>query len=532
MSAHALRWRRAAVCAAAVALGCMGAAPTTLAQDHYAVQARDVLARHCARCHDADQLENPPAKGLLGNILDVEAIARQPHLIRAGDPDASRLYQIMLSRHRPLDAFFGPVPGPSLSEIQNVRDWIAGITPADNLACKDRDPVTAADVARDIKGWRKSFAKSAPNDVRFVSLAHLYNACVSDEHLAAYRAAVTALVAGLSKSPQTPAIDVFSDSSTLLALRPKEAGWSLEDWDQLAGVAAGAVIDGDQFAARVQGRPDIYTASRATEVLAASSTPAVAGLDAVTALAAEYLRDVPLERAAAEAGALAAKFDVRLASVKGDTAALAHRLRQGPLPRAEWQALRANLDDAKGLAEQAASPGGPMSGALRVSLWSEATAFKQGDLLTVNAQATADCYLTIIAVEPNGQATVLFPNDFEQDNRLTAGRAISVPASGAQYLLRLDKPGSQGLVGICHANAKRPEGIGHDFERQRFTSLGDWRAFLATSNEKEAEYQRIEENGRKFRARRRGADAPEKPAEQLPVGTENEGRAGLSIEVR
>lgn len=530
MSAHALRRRFAAAWAAAVVVACVSASLDAVAQDPYAVQARDVLARHCARCHQAGQLENPPAKGLLGNILDVDAIARQPHLIRPGDPDASQLYQIMLSRHRPLDVFFGPVPGPSLIEIQDVRDWIGGLQPVSDTGCKDRVPITGTEVTRDVKSWLKSFAKSAPGEVRFVSLAHLYNACVTDDRLAGYRAAVSAIVAGLSKPASVPAVDVFSESSTLLAVRPKAAGWTLVDWDQLAGGRPGGIVNGDRLAALVQTRPDVYTASRATEALTATGTAAIAGLDPATALASEYLSLVSLDRAAAETGALAEDFAARLAAVTGEAAPLAQRLRQSSLPRADWERLRAALAGAKVVETRTHTAGALPSSTLNVTLWSETATFKAGDLLTVHAQANSDCYLTIITVEPDGQATVLFPNDFEPDNRLTAGKPVTVPTNGAPYQLRLDKTGKQGVVGICHANAKRPEGIGHDFERQRFTSLGDWRAFLATSNDKEAEYQRVQEEGRKFRARRSGK--PEEPAAQLPVGTENEGRAGVTIEIK
>ena len=95
--------------------------------------------------------------------------------------------------------------------------------------------------------------------------------------------------------------------------------------------------------------------------------------------------------------------------------------------------------------------------------------------------------------------------------------------------LRLDKPGRHGVVAICNATAKRPQGIGHDFERQRFTVLGDWRTFLLQTTEREAEYQKTQEDLRKFRT---GAGSAETLDEQLPQGTEAEARAGLTVEVK
>ncbi len=165
-----------------------------------AARARDVLQRHCARCHDAAQLENPPAKGALGNILDLEAIAARDDLVTPGNPDTSRLYQIMLAQHRPLQAFFGPVPGPKPSEIQEVRDWLATL-PARTAACPERSTLTTADIARDVSAWRKAFQSDATAPLRFVSLASLHNLCRSDGDLAAYRAGLIDALRDLGAKP-------------------------------------------------------------------------------------------------------------------------------------------------------------------------------------------------------------------------------------------------------------------------------------------------------------------------------------------
>ncbi len=167
---------------------------------------------------------------------------------------------------------------------------------------------------------------------------------------------------------------------------------------------------------------------------------------------------------------------------------------------------------------------------LSLAVWTDALSYRTGDLLTINAEPSRDCHLTLVAIEANGLATVLFPNDSATDNKVAAGTRVSVPASGAPYQLRLDKPGRQSIVGICHAHAKRPEGIGHDFERQRFTSLGNWRQFLGSSPEREAAYRKMQEDMRRFRASRGGP--PEPPEEQVPVGTEDEARSALSFVVK
>jgi hypothetical protein len=252
----------------------------------------------------------------------------------------------------------------------------------------------------------------------------------------------------------------------------------------------------------------------------------IGGVDAVEALASEFTRTVRLSRAAAELAVPVSVLRGRLASRTGEDATLALRLSQTGLPRADWDALKAALDGRATPPPAAAAAASSPS--LSLSLWTDQLAYRAGDLLTVRARPTETCNLTIVAIEADGVATVLFPNDTVVDNRVAAGSVVQVPAPGAPFQLRLDKPGRQSLVAICNAQARRPEGIGHDFERQRFTVLGDWRTFLATTAEREAAYQKTQEELRRFRT---GAGKAETLDQQLPVGTEDEARAGLSFDV-
>ncbi len=86
-----------------------------------AAKAYAVLQSACARCHQADRADHLPA-GNLGNILDLDALAREPGLVQPGLPDASRLYTMMLDHHLPLDVFSGAhADGLSPIEIEAVR---------------------------------------------------------------------------------------------------------------------------------------------------------------------------------------------------------------------------------------------------------------------------------------------------------------------------------------------------------------------------------------------------------------------------
>lgn len=113
-------------------------------------------------------------------------------------------------------------------------------------------------------------------------------------------------------------------------------------------------------------------------------------------------------------------------------------------------------------------------------LQTDKDAYARGDPLTLRVRSRSDCQLTLVSIDARGRGTVLFPNDFEPAYRLVAGEEVKVPRTDAGYLLRLNEPGRERVVALCNkATSGAVDGIRHDFERQRFTDLGDYRAFLA-----------------------------------------------------
>ena len=165
-----------------------------------------------------------------------------------------------------------------------------------------------------------------------------------------------------------------------------------------------------------------------------------------------------------------------------------------------------------------------------VRLTSDKGLYVTGDRLTIRVEADKACNLTLIGIEASGLATVLLPNDIEPDNALAAGVARTVPAPEAGYALRLDKPGIESVLAICTAKARRPFGIGHDYEHQRFTLLGSWATWADNAAAREAEHMsRVAEENRK-RARLRRNPLPQ-IVDPPPAEREPEGRALMLVPV-
>ena len=119
---------------------------------------------------------------------------------------------------------------------------------------------------------------------------------------------------------------------------------------------------------------------------------------------------------------------------------------------------------------------------------------------------------------------MLFPNEFEPDNFLRGGASITIPVQSATYQLRVKEPGTESVAGVCSAQRRRLTGVLPDYERQRFTVLGNWRLFLSTADSLETEMAKSETDNGQSRSK---ADT----AASKASGPDSEARAGIVFRV-
>ncbi len=106
-----------------------GAGAQPLADDALNERAREVLAIHCAPCRK-------------GGALDLATIARDPKLVRLGNPDGSPAYTEMV---RQLITLTAP---PTVGELAILRTWIEKLPP--RAAAKSSVPAPSDTVKTDI----------------------------------------------------------------------------------------------------------------------------------------------------------------------------------------------------------------------------------------------------------------------------------------------------------------------------------------------------------------------------------------------
>ncbi len=485
------------------AAGPVGAGPATALSE----RARAVLEAHCAECRDGH--------GSNG-ALDLAALADDLGLVVPGRPDASRAYQrLLVAMAHDADA------GPAAAEVETVRDWIESLPPRDAL-CRGRTPLTKFDVARLIADGMRRHDADGREDVRVLSLAHLWNACLPEPRLADGGSAVPALLAALAEGSAPLEIETLDTAGTLFVVRLSQLGLGADAWARLTEtaprVATANAVPADWLAAHILSE----RASGGRETAAARA--------AIERLAQLWTRDVDLVRAAAERGVAPAVLATQLAAVGGEFLLPARRLMHAALPRAAWDSLSRALDGE-------ARPGSALSGArvsdpaIDVVVWSDKPMYRPRDLVAFNVAVGRACHLTLINIDRDGKAVVLFPNELEPDNLIAPGVIVRIPGRDAAYQLRFERSGEEEIVAICERGSRQPAGITYNYEKQRFAILGDWRTFLRTIPEREKAI-RVRDEAEAQRQKRRGrAAATDSPPAVDPDGPPAEGRAAISVTI-
>lgn len=488
----------------ACALAGIGASAVSLAQqvepglppppaDVVAAKAYGVLERSCARCHQSGLLEGSPPGGGIANILDLEAVAREPSLVRPGVPDASRLYNVALVHERHLDHFNDPASAPpSALEVQAVRDWIMelGVKEA-GPSCAGRARMSGQEVAAAIARTLQGLPPERARQMRFLSFAHLHNACLADADLAALRSGVGDILSALAPAgaaiPAGGWAQAVDGRGLVLAVSLTSIGWRPQTWSTLAEEFPLRDLPSDLLpssAARATGtalavlHADWFAQAVLSKGLAARAEGGGArvwGLAAPQALAHAWRRPLTLDRLVADLGLSRHQEISRMRGFSQISGSLAWlQLGGGAVARREEV-------DAM-LALLAGRPEPPISaekgGEAEIGLAADQPVYRAGDTAKFAVMTTRDCWLTLVGVDRAGRATVLFPNELAPDNRISPGVRVEIPAAGAPYRFRFKDKGHETIVAICSQTQKSPDGIAHDYDRLRFTVLGDWQLFL------------------------------------------------------
>ncbi len=212
------------------------------------------------------------------------------------------------------------------------------------------------------------------------------------------------------------------------------------------------------------------------------------GIEMINVLAKRYEDDLDLTLAASELGIDKADFKDGSADVDQKFRPLVRRLSQGSIPRDQWEIvfkdIVPDLTDLIPAKIANARPAKPPVRPLRsddLSLTSNLDSYRVGDTPIFTIVAPKDCYLTLTDIDQKGEGTVLFPNSFQQDNRIRAGVPVQFPGAGAPFKYRMKDPGIETVTAVCAVLANGGDQIQHDFNANQFTPVPNYTKAVARS---------------------------------------------------
>jgi hypothetical protein len=206
--------------------------------DPVARAAFDILDLHCAHCHQAGKLTGGQTKPKadFGNVLHLDQIAADPHLITPGNPDGSFMMKQILSGAMPDDSSYN-IKNPPLNpdEIAALRTWITGLGAVEVAGC-GREFITDTAMADAMLGDIGKLQDTRVADTRYITLTHLYNACASDEEMEVFRQGTVKLLNSLSHVSDVVRLETVDPAGTIIRFNLKDVGWDPEDWSRILAV--------------------------------------------------------------------------------------------------------------------------------------------------------------------------------------------------------------------------------------------------------------------------------------------------------
>jgi hypothetical protein len=222
------------------------------------------------------------------------------------------------------------------------------------------------------------------------------------------------------------------------------------------------------------------------------------GVEMTFALSRAYEEDINLDQAASELGLQKDEFTQASQDADKQFKSLVRRLQQGTIPRDDFEAkfieLAKEIADEEPIRAAAAPAAGrpavtpPKGGGKPVAakagelvLTSDRDTYKVGDTPVFTVVAPTDCFLTLTNVDEKGEGTVLFPNKFQQNNKVKGKVELQFPGDKAGFTYRMKDPGVETVIAVCSDKGGEVDGIKHNFTRSVLTSVPDYSASVAKS---------------------------------------------------
>lgn len=99
----------------------------------------------------------------------------------------------------------------------------------------------------------------------------------------------------------------------------------------------------------------------------------------------------------------------------------------------------------------------PQSG-LKITAWVDHPdkTYVFGEQVALNVKADQDVYVTVLDVGTSGKVHIIFPNRFQQDNRVAAGQVVQIPDPQANFAFQVQGPAGAELIKVIATQGPQP----------------------------------------------------------------------------
>ena len=179
--------------------------------------ALELLETHCYGCHG----QNGTNEGGLDYILDIERLIQAGRIV-PGKASESRLFQRIEDEEMPPAGIQTRLTN---KEIRTIRDWI-NVDLTEEIPVESRAFISTAEEFSTMRQDLDGLSQGDRRFIRYISLAHLYNADVLEDELETYRAALSVLFNRLSWSYEVvPLTPIDTPRNTLYRLDLRDYAW-------------------------------------------------------------------------------------------------------------------------------------------------------------------------------------------------------------------------------------------------------------------------------------------------------------------
>lgn len=234
------------------------AAPTSAGDPSLRARVAAIVEEHCARCHGVElERQGKRPKGGFGFVDDLARLARDRDYVVAGMPSRSPLYAALLAGadpRMPLGSGQDATKALTTAAIADVADWITSLA-ADDIPARGDAPLLQRgdDVRAMLHDLTRNVSRRQREQIRFVTLSHLWNLDASEAELEIARQAVAKLLNSLSWQGALALPQPIDPAGTVLRIHLQELGWSAADWDRIVDRYPYGVVDASEELAALQG---------------------------------------------------------------------------------------------------------------------------------------------------------------------------------------------------------------------------------------------------------------------------------------